>query len=92
MNQVLDIYADLVERTQLRAGGLPQTSVTLKTHGKLTKTEAIEALQAVLAINGIAVINIGDKFLKEVPLDQAAAAGQNFDYSDATNLPPWGAL
>src|SRR5690242_10750442 len=31
--QVLDIYADLIERTQLRAPGIAQTSVTLKTHG-----------------------------------------------------------
>ena len=88
-NQVLDIYADLIERTQLRCP-LPQPSVTLKTHGKLTKTEAIQALQAVLAMNGIIVINISDKFVKEVPLDQAGPAAQNFDYSDATNLPAIG--
>ena len=90
VNQVLDIYADLIERTQLRAAGLSQATITLKTHGKLTKTEAIEALQAVLAMNNIAVINIGDKFVKEVPLEQAAAAAQNFTDSDPTNLPDVG--
>ena len=90
VNQVLDAYADLIGRTQLRVNGLPQGAITLKTHGKLTKTEAIEALQAVLAMNGIAVVNIAEKFVKEVPLDQFAAAAPDFDYSTANNLPKIG--
>ena len=63
MSQVLDVYAKLVGRTLLRAG-LPPAQIILKTETPLTKTEAIEALQAVLALNGIRVVNIGDKFVK----------------------------
>ena len=89
---MLEIHANLVERTQLLCSPSLSlgSSVTLKTHGKLTKTEAIEALQAVLAMNGIAVINNGEKFVKEVPLDQAGLGAQNIDYSDPTNLPDLG--
>src|SRR5581483_3857403 len=47
VNQVLDVYAGLVNRTLLRSGNLPQASIVLKTQQKLTKSEAIEALQAV---------------------------------------------
>ena len=72
VKQVLDVYANLVNRTLL-IGGVPNASITLKTQTPLTKTEAIEALQAVLALNGITVINIGDKFVKVLPPDQAAA-------------------
>jgi len=89
VSQVLEIYAQLVGRTLLRAG-LPSAQIVLKTQTPLTKTEAIEALQAVLALNGIAVINIGDKFVKVVPVDQANATGAEFSDADATNLPDLG--
>ena len=66
VNQVLDVYAQLVGRTLLRAG-LPAAQIVLKTETKLTKSEAIQALQAVLALNGISLVNIGDKFVKVLP-------------------------
>jgi general secretion pathway protein D len=89
VNQVLDVYAGLVGRTVLRAG-LPSASITLQTQSPLTKSEAIEALQAVLALNGIALVNIGDKFVKAGPVDQANSFGAPLDRSDATNLPDLG--
>jgi len=89
VNQVLDVYANLVGRTMLRAG-LPNASITLKTQTPLTKTEAIEALQAVLALNGIAVVNIGDKFVKVLSPDQANTAGGEFNDVPASELPDLG--
>jgi general secretion pathway protein D len=89
LNQVLDIYADLVGRTLIR-GALPDAKIVLKTQTPLTKAEVIEAIQAVLAINGVAVINIGDKFVKVLPVDQANAAGAPLDESAGTNLPTLG--
>ena len=75
VNQVLDVYADLVGRTLLRAG-LPQASIVLHTETLLTRTEAIQALQAVLALNGISLINIGDKFVKVLPSGDANTAAR----------------
>jgi general secretion pathway protein D len=89
VNQVLDIYADLIGRTLLRAG-LPNAQIVLHTQTPLTKSEAIQALQAVLALNGIAVVNIGDKFCKVGPVDQANTYGAKLDSTDATNLPELG--
>ena len=89
VSQVLEIYAQLVGRTLLRAG-LPSAQIVLKTQTPLTKTEAIEALQAVLALNGIAVVNIGDKFVKVLPVDQANSAGAALDDTSAANLPNLG--
>jgi general secretion pathway protein D len=89
VSQVLDIYAQLVGRTLLRAN-LPAASIVLKTQTPLTKKEAIEALQAVLALNGIAVINVGDKFVKVVPVADANAAGAQITESSATNIPNLG--
>jgi general secretion pathway protein D len=89
VNQVLEVYSQLVGRTLLRAG-LPQVSIVLKTETPLTKTEAIEALQAVLALNNISLVNVGDKFVKALPSDQANSAAAALDYSAATNLPELG--
>jgi general secretion pathway protein D len=89
VSQVLDVYAQLVGRTMLRAG-LPPAQIILRTETPLTKTEAIQALQAVLALNGIALVNVGDKFVKVLPLDQANSAGAKIEHGDASQLPEMG--
>jgi general secretion pathway protein D len=89
LSQVLEVYSQLVGRTLLRAA-LPSAQIVLKTATPLTKTEAIEALQAVLSLNGVAVVNVGDKFVKVVPVDAAGGAADEFDYSDASQLPNLG--
>jgi len=89
VNQVLDLYADLVGRTLIRAQ-LPQASIILHTQSLLTKTEAIQAMQAVLALNGIAIVNIGDKFAKVVQTTDANASGAPFNQQAAAQLPDLG--
>jgi general secretion pathway protein D len=89
VSQVLEVYAQLVGRTLLRAG-LPQAQIVLKTETPLTKAEAIEALQAVLALNGIAVINVGDKFVKVLPTSDAGTAAEQFSTNNASELPELG--
>ncbi len=90
VSQVLEVYAKLVGRTLLRAG-LPQAQIILKTETPLTKSEAIEALQAVLSLNGISVVNVGDKFVKVLQSDQAGTAGAAFSDATASQLPDLGA-
>ncbi|HEX3855997.1 MAG TPA: secretin N-terminal domain-containing protein [Verrucomicrobiae bacterium] len=89
VSQVLEVYAKLVGRTLLRAG-LPSASIVLKTETPLTKTEAIEALQAVLSLNGIQVINIGDKFVKVLSTGDANTAAAEFNDKTAAQLPDLG--
>ncbi|MCU0772499.1 MAG: hypothetical protein MUE94_12145 [Verrucomicrobia bacterium] len=75
LDMVLEIYAELVGRTILRPAALPAGTITLVTQTDLSKAEAIQALDAVLALNGISMINIGDKFVKAVPMAQAGQEG-----------------
>jgi general secretion pathway protein D len=89
VKQVLDIYAGLVNRTLLM-GAPPNGTIILHTQTLLTRTEAIEALQAVLAMNNIAVVNIGDKFVKVLPPDQANSAGAEFIDVPASQMPKLG--
>ncbi len=69
---------------------LPQAKIVLTTETPLTKDEVIQALQGVLALNGIALINIGDKFVKAVPVAQASQEGAAFNDHAAAQLPDVG--
>ena len=89
VNQVLDVYEELVGRTLIR-GTVANASIILKTHSPLTKTEAVEVLQAVLALNNITFVNIGEKFVKVVTPDQAKGAGGEVDTNDLANVQDFG--
>src|SRR5205085_3046478 len=56
----------------------------------LTKKEAIQALDAVLALNGVAVIPVGEKFVKVVGSPQANQVGAAFNKQEAKDLPEMG--
>jgi len=86
----LKFYADLVGRTIIRPYNLPAQPIVLQTQPPLTPTEAKQALEAVLALNGIAVIPVGEKFVKALPLAQAGGAGGAFRTNDASELPELG--
>jgi general secretion pathway protein D len=90
LTQVLDIYSMMVNRTILRPATLPAPTVTLTTRGQLTMREGIQALEAVLALNGITMINMGDKFVKAMPEAQGNTAGGRFDTNGAAQLPEMG--
>jgi general secretion pathway protein D len=90
LDQVLQVYADFVGRTLLRPANLGSPQVTLQTKTPLTRSEVIQALDAVLGMNGITMMNIGDKFVKAVPQGQAHTEGAPTDPRDATDLPDFG--
>jgi general secretion pathway protein D len=90
LEQVLTVYANYVNRTILRPAVLPAPSIYLTTQTALTKRELIEALDAVLGMNGIGVINVGDKFAKAVPLQQVPQEGQAFNTNDVSRFPDLG--
>ena len=57
----------------------------------LTKAEAIQAYQALFAMNGIALSEVGDKFLKAAPQAEAIQLGQKpLIFTNAADLPELG--
>jgi len=94
IKQLLDIYADLVGRTLLRATSGPEavpdtTTIVLNTQSKLTRSEAIVALETILGMNGVTIIPIGDKFAKVVTEAVAPSAGGLIS-TNTQNLPEAG--
>ncbi len=90
LNQVLEVYSMMVNRTILRPATLPAPTITLTTHGQLTVREGIQALEAVLGLNGISMVNMGDKFVKAMPEAQGNTAGAAFDTNSPAHLPDMG--
>jgi Mg-chelatase subunit ChlD/capsular polysaccharide biosynthesis protein len=86
LTQVLDIYAKLVHRTVLRPANLAAQNIVLKTETPLTKREAVEALDAVLGMNGIAMIDVGKDSVKAVPLAQVNQEAGAFNKQTAEQL------
>lgn len=67
VNQVLDLLEQLTKKSILRQQELPKVRINLNSNGKITKKDAILALESVLSMNGIAIVEMGDSFLKAVP-------------------------
>jgi general secretion pathway protein D len=71
---ILDWYSRLTGRSIISAPNL-NAQINFRSQSKLTKEEAIEALDSVLAINNIAAIPMGEKFLKIVQITTAKQEG-----------------
>lgn len=71
---ILDWYSRLTSRSIISAPNL-NAQINFRSQSKLTKAEAIQALDSVLAINNIAAIPLGDKFLKIVQINTAKQEG-----------------
>src|SRR4051812_38756021 len=84
--QVLDVYQELTGRTVVRPATLPAAKVTIRSQTPLTRSEAIMALDTILAMNGITMIPQGTKFVKALPEANAPNAGAPFNNSSVTNL------
>ena len=79
LSEVLETYAEFTGKTVLRAPNVALTTpITLKVQGELTLKEAIEALDTVLALNGVTMVAMGTKFVKAVPFAQAQQEAQAF--------------
>jgi type II secretory pathway component GspD/PulD (secretin) len=88
--QVLTFYAELVNRTILRPTALQANNIWLTTRTPLTRAEAKQALDAVLGLNQITMIDIGEKFVKAVPQASAPTEGAAFSKADPNQLPDVG--
>jgi general secretion pathway protein D len=69
---------------------LPTVNIVFKNQTPLTRRELVQALDALLALNGIALIPVGEKFIKVVPVAQANQEGAPFSTLTAEQLPDLG--
>ncbi len=90
ISQVLEIYQELTQLTVLRPNSLPATKITLKTQTALTRSETVNALNSILAMNQISMIPQGEKFVKAVPAAESPTVGARFYTNAVADLPEAG--
>ena len=90
LGQVLEIYQELTGRTVLKPSSLPATKITIRTQTELTRSEAIQALDSILSMNGVTMTPQGTKFVKAVAEAQAGQAAQAFNDLPGELLPDSG--
>ncbi|MDP6490263.1 MAG: type II secretion system secretin GspD [Kiritimatiellia bacterium] len=68
---VLRDFSQKTNRTLLQGPKVPKTKITLRSQGGLTKDEYLQAVEALLAMHGIGLVKVGEKFVKVVPIAEA---------------------
>lgn len=71
VNDVLDMIQNFTGKTVLRQNSVTGT-FNFHSQGSLSRQQAIEALVSLLALNGVAITPLGDRYLKAVPATSAA--------------------
>jgi len=84
----LEIYTGRV--ATLRPAALPTATYNLQFSRPVPKSEAILAIETVLALNGIGVVPLGEKFLKIVPLTQTRVEAPETITGTTLDRPPSG--
>jgi general secretion pathway protein D len=90
--QVLDLMQRWTGKSILRPNALPASVYTLSLPASITRDEALLAIETLLNLNGIAVIQQGDKFLKVVPNLVAKAESPTLLTGSTLALPPSGRI
>lgn len=65
---ILADYSEKTGRTLLRAPNLPTPSFTLRSQGELTIDEYLKAIESLLAMHGIGLVDFGERFVRVVPI------------------------
>ena len=90
IGQVLELLQRWTGKTVLRPQALPASLYTLSLPATATRNDALLAIETLLTLNGVAVIQQGDKFLKVVPNNVAKAESPTLLSESALSLPPSG--
>ena len=95
-DEPIDGVLFLIERwtgkTMLRPQAMPTAAITLSLRESVTKAEAIQALETLLNLNGIAITPLGTRFLKVTPLNLAKSEAPEFIEGSTLGLTPSGRM
>ena len=77
-------YALRTGRTPILSPAVPKVTITLRTtpDSPLTDEEYLRAIREVLSLNGIVLIEEGEKFLRVVPAAEAGTSGMRPQFAD----------
>ena len=71
-NEVIEMLERFTGKSILRQQNLPKVQINFSSQSAMTKADAILAMESLLSLNGIAITEVGEKFLKAVPATSIA--------------------
>jgi len=71
LTEVLNLYAETSGRSIILAGNLPDIKITFSNQTPMTPVEILQALDTVLAAQGIAMVCLGTQYVKAVLAKEA---------------------
>ncbi|MCW5548589.1 MAG: type II secretory pathway, component PulD [Opitutaceae bacterium] len=92
LDQILALLERWTGRALLRPQSLPNLTLTLNLRQQVTREEAIQAVESLLNLNGIAVTPLGSRFLKVTPLAAAKSEAPEFIEGSLLTLTPSGRI
>ncbi len=92
VDSVLGLMERWTGKSILRPQNLPDATITLVLKEKVTKKEAIQAVETLLSMNGIAVTPLGGRFLKATPLALAKSEAPEYIEGSSLDLVPTGRM
>ena len=92
LDDILGAVEIFTGRTILRPQNLPAVTLSLNLKEKVTREEAIQAIETLLNLNGIAITPLGTRFLKVTPLNAAKSEAPDFIEGSTLGLPPGGRI
>lgn len=90
IDHVLMLLEEWTGRTVLRPQQLPTPTFAINIKRRLPKSEAIQAMETLLNLNGIGVIPVGDKFMKVVDLPRVRMEAPTMIDGSTLDLPSSG--
>lgn len=71
IDHIFALYQELSGRSVIRAPTVPNATITFQNTTAMTRTEALQALDNVLAAQNIVMVYLGTRYVKAVPAAQA---------------------
>ncbi len=83
LDQLLAVVSEWTGRMLIKAPGV-NAQITLKSNERIPVSQALEAIETVLAMNNVSLVKMGEKFLKIVPIAQNRTEGGaiSFEHPD----------
>ena len=75
LDVLLDRYSELTGRTMIKSPDVAGKTFTFKAQEKLTRAEMIQAMDSLLSMNQLALVPLGTRFYRVVPIDRAPTEG-----------------
>ena len=90
LDSVLGLLERWTGKSLLRPSNLPEVTISLNLKDKVSKKEAIQAVETLLNLNGIALTPLGTRFLKVTALKDAKSEAPEFIEGSTLDLTPSG--